>query len=49
MSRESVAPDRIQDRIQVVAVTHTGGQYHTQSSARRTAAPGGARFDLECG
>lgn len=49
MSRESVAPDRIQDRIQVVAVTHTGGQYHTQSSSRRTAAPGGARFDLECG
>lgn len=45
MSRESVAPDRIQ----VVAVTHTGGQYHTQSSSRRTAAPGGARFDLECG
>ena len=43
MRRESVAPDRIQ----VVAVTHTGGQYHTQSSARSTAAPGGARFDLE--
>lgn len=49
MSRESVAPDRIQDRIQVVAVTHTGGQYNTRYSTRRPAIPGGARFDLECG